>query len=100
MHIYCTKNLKLLRGLHSSQRVLVALVEKAGLTREEAYKIVQENAMKIWENQTEKTFLQLLIDDAKVADKLGKDKLKELFDDSYHLKNIDVIFGKVFGSYL
>ena len=88
------KNLDKLGGLVFSQRVLLALIEDAKISREIAYKIVQNNAMKVWQEGAD--FLTLLKNDAEVKGKISDKKLEELFDNSYHTKNIDVIFEKVF----
>ena len=90
------KNLNKLGGLVFSQRVLLTLIEVAKISREDAYKIVQTNAMKIWAGESD-SFLELLKKDPLVSEKLSNDKLEEIFDLSYHTKNIDYIFGKVFG---
>ena len=87
------KNLNLTGGLIYSQRILLALTEK-GATREEAYKIVQRNAMKVW--QEKKDFFKELKNDPELKKYLSDDELKELFDINYHLKNIDFIFKRVF----
>lgn len=89
------KNLNRLGGLVFSQRVLLTLIEEAGISREDAYKIVQTNAMKVWNGQSN-SFLELLKSDSQVVEKLGNKKLEEIFDLSYHAKNIDHIFGSVF----
>ncbi|MFM2200685.1 MAG: hypothetical protein RL769_740 [Pseudomonadota bacterium] len=89
------KNLDKLGGLVFSQRVLLTLIDEAGISREEAYKIVQENAMKIWHNQAN-NFLELLKTDSRLTDKISNEKLSELFDLSYHTKYVDDIFNKVF----
>jgi adenylosuccinate lyase len=91
------KNLDKLGGLVFSQRVLLTLIDEAGISREDAYKIVQSNAMKIWAGESN-SFLELLKQDVQVADKLGVKKLESLFDISYHTKNIDHIFKQVFKS--
>lgn len=91
-----TKNLNKLGGLVFSQRVLLNLIEVAKISREDAYKIVQTNAMKVWGGESD-SFLELLKQDPLVVEKLGVEKLEELFDLSYHTKNIDYIFSKVFG---
>ncbi|MBM3580105.1 MAG: adenylosuccinate lyase [Alphaproteobacteria bacterium] len=91
------KNLDRLGGLVFSQRVLLTLIEEAGIAREEAYRIVQSNAMKIWAGESN-SFLELLKADKEIATKLGTAKLELLFDFSYHTKNIDHIFKNVFGS--
>lgn len=89
------KNLNRLNGLVFSQRVLLTLIEDAGILREEAYKIVQTNAMKVWKENVD--FLGLLKEDPQVKGKISDEKLEAIFDLSYHTKNIDHIFGQVFG---
>ncbi len=91
------KNLDRLGGLVFSQRVLLTLIDEAGISREDAYKIVQSNAMKIWAGESN-SFLDLLKADKEVVEKLGVKKLESLFDISYHTKNIDHIFKQVFGA--
>ena len=86
------KNLDRLGGLVFSQRVMLALTQ-AGVSREDAYAAVQENAMKVWRG--EGAFIDFLKADARVT--LPADQLEALFDLSYHTKNIDVIFDRVFG---
>ena len=90
------KNLDKLGGLVFSQRVLLTLIEEAKISREDAYKIVQTNAMKIWAGESN-SFLALLKLDPEVSSKLSDKKLEEIFDISYHTKNIDHIFKQVFG---
>ncbi len=91
-------NLNRLGGLHNSQRVLLALVE-AGVSREDSYRLVQRNAMKVWADRDrgEGDFLRNLKEDAEVSAKLSDEKLESLFDLDYHFKNVDVIFQRVFG---
>ncbi|WP_457569891.1 adenylosuccinate lyase [Desulfurobacterium sp.] len=89
------KNLNLLKGLVFSQRVLLTLIEKGGLTREEAYAIVQENAMKVWAEGVE--FKELLKKDERVKKVLTDEEIEEIFDLSYHTKHVDYIFNRVFG---
>jgi adenylosuccinate lyase len=89
------KNLDRLGGLVFSQRVLLALIDEAEISREDAYKIVQENAMKIWHNQAN-NFLELLKQDPLVSSKLSDEKLEQLFDFSYHTKHVESIFNEVF----
>jgi len=91
-------NLGRLGGLHNSQRVLLALVEK-GASREDAYRMVQRNAMKVWRdaNRKDGDFLANLEADVDVAKLLGKAELREMFDLDYHFKGVDVIFARVFG---
>jgi adenylosuccinate lyase len=86
------RNLELTQGLISSQRVLLALISK-GVSREEAYKLVQDNAMKVW--QERKSFLSLLKADAQVTAHLSKSELESLFDYNYYLKHVDSIFEKL-----
>ena len=87
-------NLDQLGGLIFSGRVLLALTQ-AGVSREDAYKIVQRNAMKVWQDGAD--FLTELKSDAEVTQKLGGDELADLFDLGYHTKNVDAIFERVFG---
>ncbi len=87
-------NLARLGGLHNSQRVLLALTQ-AGVSREDAYSIVQRNAMQAWENGTQ--FLEMLSADPEVTRHLAHEQLAAQFDDAYHLKHVDTIFGRVFG---
>jgi adenylosuccinate lyase len=88
------KNLDRLGGLVHSQRVLLALTQK-GASREDAYALVQRNAMPVWRGEGE--FLALLKSDEEVRKLLSEAELEELFDLGYHLKNVDVIFKRVFG---
>ncbi|MBL6622029.1 MAG: adenylosuccinate lyase [Rickettsiales bacterium] len=87
------KNIDMLKGLVFSQRILLELT-KSGVSRENAYKIVQRNAMEVWEKRVD--FLELLKKDEEVTNKISLTKLDELFDMNYHTKNIDYIFNKVF----
>jgi adenylosuccinate lyase len=87
------KNMDQLGGLIFSQRVLLALTQ-AGVSRENAYKLVQRNAMKVWEEG--KDFLTELSNDSDVTDKLSSDALAELFDLGYHTKHVDTLFKRVF----
>lgn len=91
------RNLDQLGGLVFSQRVLLALIFDAKISREDAYKIVQTNAMKIWSGES-KSFLELLKNDPEVSQKLTPQKLEEIFDITYHTKNVDHIFKQVFKS--
>jgi len=88
------KNLDRLGGLIHSQRVLLALTQ-GGVSREEAYALVQRNAMPVWRGEGD--FLTLLKNDKDVRKVIGTAELEELFDLGYHLKNIDFIFERVFG---
>ena len=89
------KNLDRLGGLVHSQRVLLALTQK-GVSREDAYRLVQRNAMPVWRGEGD--FLALLKKDADVKARLSDAELEELFDLGYHLKHVDTIFKRVFGS--
>jgi len=86
------RNLELTQGLIFSQRVLLTLIDK-GLNREEAYQIVQRNAMEAW--QQRKNFLSLLEADNQVTAHLAKAELESLFDYSYYLKYVDNIFERL-----
>ncbi len=95
MNIYpenMQKNMDRLGGLVFSQRVMLALTQ-AGISREDAYAAVQENAMKVWRG--EGRFIDFLKADARVT--LPEVELEALFDIGYHTKNVDVIFNRVFG---
>jgi adenylosuccinate lyase len=86
------RNIELTQGLVFSQRVLIALINK-GLTREEAYKMVQDHAMKAW--QQGKDFLSLLEADRRVTAHLSKEELNSLFDYGYYLKHVDEVFERL-----
>ena len=88
------RNLDRLGGLHNSQRVLLALTQ-AGMSREDAYRAVQRNAMQVWEGKG--NFLDLLKADPAVSKHLAPDLLAAQFDDAYHLKHVETIFQRVFG---
>ena len=85
------KNLNLTKGLFSSQRVMLELTS-CGFTREQAYSIVQKNAMTSWKNNT--SFFENLSKDPKIVKKIPVNKLKKLFDLSYHYKKINIIFRR------
>ncbi len=99
------KNLNLTGGLVFSQRVLLEL-PKRGVSREDAYKIVQRNAMKVWNEiqqgkpplnkKGESLFLEYLLNDKELREKLSEEDIRECFDYSYYTKNIDKIFARVF----
>jgi len=99
------KNLNLTGGLVFSQRVLLELPAK-GVSREDAYKIVQRNAMKVWKDlqigkpalnkKSESLFLENLLNDSDLRDKLNEDKIRACFEYSYYTKNVDAIFERVF----
>jgi len=88
------KNLNRFRGLVHSQRVLLALTQ-AGVSREDSYRLVQRNAMKVWEQG--KDFLEELLADEEVVKVLGEEQIREKFDLGYHTKHVDTIFARVFG---
>jgi len=88
------KNLDRLGGLIHSQRVLIALTQK-GASREDAYKLVQRNAMPVWRGEGD--FQKLLKKDPEVKKYLSDTEISEQFDLGYHLKHVDTIFKRVFG---
>ena len=90
------KNLDRMGGLVHSQRVLLALTQ-AGISREDSYRIVQRNAMKVWESDGEIALLDLLKADPDVSAKLSDAELEERFNLDYHFKHVDTIFTRVFG---
>ncbi|GMM93041.1 adenylosuccinate lyase [Qipengyuania sp. MTN3-11] len=89
-------NLDRMGGLVHSQRVLLALTQ-AGVSRENAYAIVQRNAMKVWESDGHLKLLDLLKQDGEVTAVLGESALEEKFDLAYHFRHVDTIFARVFG---
>jgi adenylosuccinate lyase len=92
-------NLDLLGGLHNSQRVLLALTQ-AGASREDAYRLVQRNAMAVWSMPSPRpagALLDRLLGDADVTALLPAPSLTPLFDDSHHFAQVDTIFARVFG---
>ncbi len=90
------KNLDSMGGLVHSQRVLLALTQ-AGVSREDAYALVQRNAMKVWESGGALSLLELLKADAAVTAALSPAELEEKFDLAYHFSEVDTIFARVFG---
>ena len=99
------KNLNLTGGLVFSQRVLLEL-PKAGVSREDAYRIVQRNAMKVWEEiqhgkpttneKGESLYLGHLLADEELRSKLSEEQIRECFNYDYYTKNVDKIFDRVF----
>jgi len=85
------KNLDITNGIFFSQRVLLELTT-IGFTREEAYKIVQKNAMEAWKDNS--SFFEKIVADKKITNKIPVNKLKKLFDFSYHTKKINIIFKR------
>jgi adenylosuccinate lyase len=93
------RNLALLGGLHNSQRVLLALTQ-AGVSREDAYKIVQRNAMDVWRSAPPRAptaLIDKLKADPEVTAKLDAKALAACFDDAHHFRQVDTIFKRVFG---
>ena len=86
------QNLELTQGLVFSQRVLIALIDK-GLTRQKAYALVQQNAMKAWRQKT--SFLSLLKSDTEITARLSNAELKAIFDYNFFLKHVDTIFKRL-----
>jgi adenylosuccinate lyase len=91
------KNLDRMGGLVHSQRVLLALTQ-AGMSREDAYKAVQRNAMQVWESDGVLSLMELLKADADVAAHLSIADIEDKFDLGYHYKHVDTIFDRVFDS--
>ncbi len=85
------KNLNITNGIFFSQRVLLELTN-VGFSREEAYKLVQKNAMKSWQNKS--SFLDNIVKDKKITNKIPVNKLKRLFNFSYHTNKINIIFKR------
>ena len=75
--------------------MLLALTQK-GVSREDAYRLVQRNAMPVWRGEGE--FLDLLKKDPEVSSKLSEEELEACFDLAYHFKHVDTIFRRVFGA--
>ena len=87
------ENMDQLKGLVNSQQVLLKLTQ-SNINREDAYSIVQEIAMQVWDGKG--SFLSLLKENKTIKDKISEDELVELFDENYHTKNTDFIFNRVF----
>ncbi|MDH4399992.1 adenylosuccinate lyase [Sphingorhabdus sp.] len=90
------KNLDRMGGLVHSQRVLLALTQ-AGISREDSYRIVQRNAMKVWESDGAESLMELLKADPDVVAKMTASEIEDRFNLDYHFKHIDTIFDRVFG---
>ena len=88
------ENLNMLNGLIFSQQILLALAE-SGVPREDAYKMVQTQAMRVWDEKMD--FKELILKDENIRLHLDREKIEEIFDVSYHLKYISAIFDRVFG---
>ena len=91
------ENLEKMGGLVFSQRVLLALTQ-AGISREDAYRIVQRNAMKVWESKGKSTLLSFLLDDKDVTDKLDEGAIKAIFDYKAYTNHIDSIIQRALNS--
>jgi adenylosuccinate lyase len=91
------KNLDRMGGLVHSQRVLLALTQ-AGLSREDSYALVQRHAMTVWESDGKQSLLDLLKNDPEVTEHIAPAELEKLFDLDYHLREVDTIFARAFGS--
>ncbi len=87
-------NMNKFKGLVHSQRVLLALTQK-GVSREDAYRLVQRNAMKVWEQGAD--FMKELKSDPEVTAALSEAEIEDKFDLGYHTKHVDTIFARVFG---
>ena len=85
------KNLNITNGLFFSQRILLELTN-VGFTRERAYELVQKNAMSTWNNNS--SFYENVASDIEIIKKIPVNKLKKLFDFSYHTKRINIIFNR------
>ncbi|MFC3101127.1 adenylosuccinate lyase [Altererythrobacter lauratis] len=90
------KNLDRMGGLVHSQRVLLALTQ-AGITRDNAYRLVQRNAMKVWESDGALSLLDLLKADEEVRAAMSEAELEDKFNLDYHFAHVDTIFARVFG---
>src|SRR5437016_11870710 len=88
------RNVDRLGGLIRSQRVMIARTQK-GVSREDAYRLVQRNAMPVWQGKGD--FLSLLYKDREVIQAIPKSELEACFNLAYHLKHVDTIFRRVFG---
>jgi adenylosuccinate lyase len=91
------KNLNKMGGLVHSQRVLLALTQ-AGVSRENSYRLVQRNAMKVWDSDGALSLMELLKADPEVTAALSVAEIEDKFDLGYHLKHVDTIFARVFGN--
>lgn len=92
------RNLDRMGGLVHSQRVLLALTQ-AGLSREDSYRLVQRNAMKVWDSDGALSLLDLLKADGEVTAALSPEEIEDKFDLGYHLREVDTIFDRVFGDH-
>jgi adenylosuccinate lyase len=93
------RNLAQLGGLHHSQRVMLALTQ-AGVSREEAYRLVQKHAMEVWRSPAPRSgdaLLARLQGDAEITSRLNATALAACFDDATHFRQVDLIFERAFG---
>jgi adenylosuccinate lyase len=88
-----TDNMDLLKGLTFSQQLLMKLTDK-GLERQEAYEIVQRNALKVWERGT--SFQSILLEDEDLLNHISKKEIENIFSLDYHFKHVDRLFNRVF----
>ncbi len=98
MHVYPDRmkaNMERSYGLFNSQRVLLALIDQ-GMVREEAYLMVQRNAMESWSKGV--SFMELLTQDRDIAEYLSEAAIRAIFDLDYYLRNVDFVFNRVFAS--
>ena len=96
MYVYPDRMMEIVEqmgGLIHSQRVLLALTQ-VGVSREDAYRLVQRNAMKVWEDRAD--FQSELLEDAEVRAALDAEEIKDLFNLEHHTKHVDTIFARVF----
>ncbi|MBX6422153.1 adenylosuccinate lyase [Thermosulfurimonas sp. F29] len=89
------RNLELLRGLIYSQPLLLALTEK-GLPRQEAYRLVQRNAMEVWQDPN-RNFRDQVLSDGEILKHLSREEIEDLFDLRRYLRHVDTLFERVFG---
>ena len=90
------RNMNRMGGLIHSQRVLLALTQ-AGVSREDSYRVVQRNAMRVWESDGALSLKDLVLADPEVAAVLSPAEIEDKFDLGYHLRHVDTIFERVFG---
>lgn len=89
-------NLERTGGLVFSQRTMLAMTQ-AGISREDAYRIVQSSAMNVWENMGQTTFRKEIEENKDVTAKLTKEDIDRIFDYTVYIKNVETVFGRVFG---
>jgi adenylosuccinate lyase len=97
MHVYPEASLRVLevtRGLFFSQKAMLALIEKAGITREKAYEIIQTHAMQVWANPND-SLLSRLLADPEVNQKMKKEEIEAIFEIEPYLRNVDFIYKRL-----